>query len=306
MVARWGVRRYGPLVETGACAAALALAGCSGSSLLVGEERPRADPGADDPEVPGVGNPAPAPVDVALVSDCPPSPEERQALLGCWPPRHLGSWRGFFIGIPRYQTIDGAGAEFPPGDVLLDLGIDGSAHLTFGAPPQGSVAPDPPIAACAPRERAPGCPTPGLVIAGFAYQLAELELFDPQLVDEPRIVGEPPIELAESMAFVVHVSEPWDTWCATRGPEREVGCAAGDCTAGEWSPAARAEIDSHAAESDSRGCRCDADGCSAEASSPSLSITLQMSDDKQALRGRYRPNGPSIGDAWLEFRKSDP
>jgi hypothetical protein len=308
MVARLDVRRYGPLVETVACAAALAVAvaGCSGSSLLVGEERPSADPGAGDPEVPGIGAPAPPPVDVALVSDCPPSPEERQALLGCWPPRHLGSWRGFFIGIPRYQTIDGAGAEFPPGDVLLDLGIDGSAHVTFGAAPQGSLAGDPPIAPCAPRERAPGCPTPGLLIAGFAYELAELELFDPRLAPESRIDGEPPLELAESMAFAVHVSEPWDTWCATQGPERGVGCTGGDCTAGEWAPAASAEFDSDVAEADRRGCRCDANGCSAEGSSPSLSISLQMSDDKEALRGRYRSNDASIGDAWLELRKSDP
>jgi hypothetical protein len=309
MVARSGVRRCVPRPTSGACAGAFAfvIAGCSGNALLVGEERPRPDPGTDDVEGPGSVNPAVPPVDVALVSDCPPSPEERQALLGCWPPRHLGSWRGFFLGIPRYRTLDGATAEFPSGDVLLDLGIDGSAHLTFGAAPEGSVAREPPPTACAPRESAPGCPTPGLVIAGFAYELAELELYDPQPAPESStILGEPPVQLAESMAFSVRVSEPWDTWCATQGPERELGCAGGDCSAGDWLPAPAGEVDSHAAESDERGCRCDSSGCRAEASSPSLAISLQMSDDRDALRGRYRSNDSSIGEVWLEFRKSEP
>lgn len=306
MVARSGVRRSGPLVGAGTCAAALVfvVAGCSGDALLVGEERPPAGPGTDGEEGPDRVNPAQAPIDVALVSDCPPSPEERQALLGCWPPRHLGSWRGFFIGVPRYETLDGAGAEFPAGDVLLELGIDGSAHLTFGAPRAGSVGRDSPTPLCAPREEAPGCPTLGRVIDGFAYSLAELELFDPKPGPDPSIRGEPRFQLAESMAFVVQVSEPWDVWCAAQGAVREWRCAGEDCPAGEWLPGERAAIDAQAAAADERsGCRCGEDGCRADAPSPSLSIELQMSDDQKALRGRYRPNDASIGEAGLELRK---
>lgn len=310
MGAGFGVRRCGPLLGTGAWALALpfVITGCSGDALLVGEERPRAEPGADDLEGPGGIGPAVPPVDVALVSDCPPSPEERRALVGCWPTHHLGSWRGFFIGVPRYETIDGAGAEFPAGDVLLELGVSGAAQLRFGVPPEGSVARDPEGSLCGPREVAPGCPAPGHVLAGFAYQLAELELFDPMLAPAARIAGEPPLQLAESMTFVVRVSEPWDTWCAREGPERELSCAGGDCPAGDWFPPPGAAIDAAAsAAADGRGCLCDDSSCRSDAPSVSLSISLQMSADGNALRGSYTPNDARIGQARLEFRKdSDP
>jgi hypothetical protein len=175
MVARFAIWSCGALARSGACVAALvaAVAGCSGDSLLIGQERPRFNPGADDPGGLGSTGSAAPPPDVGLISDCPPSPEERHALPGCWPTRHVGTWRGFFIGIPRYETIDGAGAEFPPGDVLLEVTDDGAAHLTFGATRQ-ALASEPPLVLCPPREAAPACPTPGLLVAGFAYELGAL------------------------------------------------------------------------------------------------------------------------------------
>jgi hypothetical protein len=310
MVARFEVRRRGPWVEAASCAAALLLAavGCPGNAMLVGEERPPPVPGADDPDGPDGITPAVPPPEVALLSDCPPSPEERQALLGCWPTRHLGSWRGFFIGIPRYETGDGASAEFPPGDVLLELSVDGQAQLVFGAPPLGAPAADPPITLCAPRVGARDCPTPGRLLAGFGYELHELELLDPDpaLAPPPRIAGEPPRELAESMRFAVHASEPWDVWCSTLASDRELGCSGGDCSAGEWLPAPGAAIDSPAAGPESQGCSCDASGCRAELPLAPLSIELQMSRDGKALRGSYEPADPSLGEARIELRKAEP
>lgn len=311
MVARFGVGRCGPFLDTGACGAALALAlaGCSGDALVVGDERPPPAADADDVRSAGGIIPAAPPPDVAPSSDCPPSPEERQALVGCWPTRHLGSWRGFFTSTPRYAALDGAVVDLPQGEVSLELSQAGAAQLRFGLPPPGISASDSPIHLCAPRAAGAGCAPPGLVIAGFAYELAELELFDsdPTLATPPPIAGEPPRELAESMSFVVRVGEPWDDWCSSQGPERPASCAGGDCSAGDRLPARGAPSEAPGADGpDERGCRCDANGCRADGRSASLSIHLQMSADGHALRGSYTPDDASLGVAGLELRKAEP
>jgi hypothetical protein len=310
MLARFGIQRCGPPLEAGARLAALTVlvAGCSGDALVVGEERRGPGADADDALAGGIGPVVPPP-DVALISDCPPSPEQRQALLGCWPTRHLGSWRGFFTGVPRYETSDGAVVELPTGEVILELSVTGAGHLAFGVPPPGVPASDPPFHLCAPRDPAASCAPPGQVIAGFPYELGELELFDPDptRAPPPRIAGEPPRELAESMSFVVRVAEPWDIWCSSLWPEGPAGCAGGDCAAGDWLPAPGGASAAPGADApDERGCRCGASGCRADAPSASLSIHLQMSADGRALRGRYAPNVASLGVAGLELRKVEP
>src|SRR5262245_24210844 len=95
-----GVARIASAVALGV-ALASALAGCTGETLVVGGELPR-DPDEQEPEG-REANDAGAPGEITLVEDCPPSPEERRAAPGCWPPRHLGVWRGFFLGLPRYE-----------------------------------------------------------------------------------------------------------------------------------------------------------------------------------------------------------
>jgi hypothetical protein len=312
MVAGLGVRRSGPCSEAFRAAhhlalvLALALAGCSGKAFVVGGERPRSGPGGDDPEGPGGPNGGVPPVDVALVEDCPPSPEERQALLGCWPPPHLGRWRGFFTGDPWYATLDGGAAEFPTGDVLLDLGNDGAGHMIFGAPQTGWAATDAPLAPCSEPYAAPDCNELGLLIAGFSYRLETVELFDRELGKEPRIAGEEPPLIGERMSFQVRVGEPWDVWCALKEPAKGA-CTGGDCPGGKPWPAAPAAPDSSGDGDgdDPAGCRCSETGCQPYA--PSLFIELSMSVDADALRGSYTPTDVSIAPARLEFvRDSEP
>lgn len=275
----------------------LALGSCSGDSLVIGLERPR--PADDEEDAVSLVNGAAPASEVALLLDCPPSPEERQAAPGCWPTPHLGYWRGFFVGVPRYETLDGSGAEFPTGDVLLMLGIDGVGHLVFGAPQSGPMPMAAPVLPlCDPDAPAPRCSAPGLIIPGFAYRLEQLELLDRDLGPEPRIGGEPRPTLGERLSFRVRVGEPWDAWCAEREPGRGA-CAGGDCTGAL--PAAPASSDAPAAGLDPAGCLCTATECVSAA--PALWIELSMSDDGDALRGTYTPSDPTLDDARLEFVK---
>src|SRR5688500_18115270 len=97
-----GSRRL-PSATLIACAA-LTLA-CSGKKLVVGGEGSAGEP---VPDVPAADAGVAATLsDVPLTEDCPASPAERRESFGCWPPRHLGRYRGFFIGAPRYETLDG-------------------------------------------------------------------------------------------------------------------------------------------------------------------------------------------------------
>jgi len=306
MVALFGVRLGGLSMGIAAsrlvcCATLLAGAGCEGGALIVGQERPR--PGSSDDEGGGPdGVEGAPPPDVTLVEDCPPTPGERRELLGCWPTPHLGAWRGFFTGIPRYETADGAGAEFPTGDVRLLLGVDGAGLLTFGVPPAiASAALERSVPACGAPAAPMECERPGLVIPGFTYRLEEISLYDRALERETRIEGEAPLERPESMDFRVRVGEPWDAWCSEQTPEdgtSEARCRADECEKGQR-PAPPAAIES--AGGGVAGCRCDADGCRPEAAS--LFIELDMSGDQKSLRGSYTPGDARLGQARLEFRK---
>ncbi|HTV18088.1 MAG TPA: hypothetical protein VMG12_05440 [Polyangiaceae bacterium] len=223
---------------------------------------------------------------------------------GCWPPRHVGRWRGYFIGTPLYETPDGASAEFPIGDLVLNLDEDGAGTLTFGVPPEGVAASDRPLVPCAPGDVAPECPVWASVLANFAYQLDQLALFDPEQAKVPtRFNGEPLPQRAEHMDFVVHAGEPWDTWC-TQEPEIEDRCTGGDCGSGDGLPPSAAAFE-HPLEQGvaPSGCRCDAAECRADG--PLLSISLQMAgiEERPVLRGTYTATDPRIGSATLEFAK---
>lgn len=303
MRARFGVRRSeataGRGVLRGACGelllASALLSACSGDALVVGHERPR--PGGDDGEPGGTGAPGgPEPPDVALLEDCPPSPAERRALLGCWPTPHLGTWRGYFIGVPLYETRDGAAAEFPLGDVLLRLGVDGAGDLTFGVSPSAPSAAVSGAASCEAPAAAPGCEQPGRLLAGFAYRLEQVFLHDPELEPSARIAGEPPIERPERMEFQLRVGEPWNAWCVERAPDEPASCSAGECAKGQWPATPSPERGGAGVE-----CRCDGEGCRPDA--PSLFMRLSLSDDGKWLRGASAPVGQSPAGARFELRK---
>ncbi len=287
-------RRLCPQVGAAAAWSLLLCAACAGESLLVGEERPLAGAGGDatGPDVVGSAGQD----GVALFEQCPTSPGQRQELIGCWPTRHVGRWSGFFIGAPRHETRDGAGADFPPGELQLSLGDDGAGELTFG----GTDAADP---ACDASGGHPGCPQPGRLWPGFRYRLAEVELFDPKDDDaDPAIAGELPLRRAESMGFQVAVGQPWETWCAAQ-PAPSGGCGEGACAKESRLPSASGAPDLGEADGPPAppGCRCDAEGCHPDA--PTLAFELRMSGDGEALRGAYQPNDQSVGAATLELTR---
>jgi hypothetical protein len=198
----WSSRAF-----VGRAALGLLLPACAGETLVVGAERSGPDPVGEQPDA--LERDAGArPRGVAPTRNCPTSPGERQALLGCWPTRHLGRWNGFFIGAPRYETLDGAGAEFPSGGLLLVLPFDGGGELTFGA----AAAPDE-SEPCADTSSS-RCASVGRVLPGFAYRLDQVELFDPSADGPIRVIGELPPRVAEHMEFLVPLGQPWETWCA--------------------------------------------------------------------------------------------
>lgn len=280
-------------------ALALAALACSGSSFVVGEERPgAAGLGEDEVDGPGVVDPSEPAPDVALLEDCPPSPVERRSLLGCWPTRHVGRWRGFFIGLPRYETLDGGGAEFPRGDVLLELGVDGAGELRFGvAPTEVTASSSAPVPACGGPSSPQECTDPGLLLAGFRYRLEVMELFDAEEAPASRIAGEPRVRFGERMSFVVQVGQPWEAVCAD--VEAAIACAPGECARLPERPGAVEPTGG--VNPEAPACRCEASGC--EPRGASLSISLRLSDDGLALRGTYTPNDASLGQARLEFAK---
>jgi hypothetical protein len=262
--------------------------GCAGKSLLVAEERASTEPAAAD-SGPDAGAASNQP-GVALTQDCPPSPGERRGLLGCWPTQHLGRFRGRFIGAPRYPTLDGKGDDFPAGELVLELAIDGTGELSFGAvgaPGEG----DP----CADVESA-RCASLGRLLPGFGYRLDDILLYDPK--DEPpRVEGEPPRQLAESMSFAIRLGQPWEARCAEQAPAN-VDCPSGECAA---APTGQRRGPAGAAGAGLVTCLCSQTGCLPSA--PSLAFTLRMSADHQALRGLYSSTDPSVDDARLDFER---
>ena len=219
------------------------------------------DVGAEDPEfAPGMGTGSTP--SVALAAGCPPSPAERQGLLGCWPTRHLGRWRGFFIGNPSYELADGSVRDFPLGDLLLTLELGGSGSLTFGS----EAPPVPPTAAsdaylCTGTSAAAGCPAAQQIIEGFVYSLEQIEMLDADVEPNSRITGELPLPIGERLYFTISLGQPWQAWCELQRPEPYESCFG----AGR-----------------------------------SLAIHLEMSDDGQALRGAYVPP-PNQKSGRVEF-----
>jgi hypothetical protein len=268
--------------------AALGLA-CTGESLLVGEERPTSDRVADDAVLDG-GVDAHAPE--VVLQGCPPSPAERQATSGCWPTRHLGRYRGFFIGSPRYERLDGSGEPFPTGGLQLVLAVDGTGELTFGGQNASSD-----------RESCAGvssarCASIGRLLPGFAYRLEKIELLDPK--DEPpRIAGEPPLPGVETMSFSVWLGQPWDTWCAGQTLPK-ASCRSSECAATPAEPAPVVGV-AGTGNAGASVCRCGELECRPEASS--LSISMRLSEDRLALRGIYEPADAGFGIARLELRR---
>jgi hypothetical protein len=290
---RSGVRGAAPSpVAVSALVIALGLAqGCSGDRIVVAQEREGPGGEADEPgasdAVGSEGEPG-----VALLETCPSSPVERRELLGCWPTRQIGSWLGYFIGVPRYPTRDGASQEFPAGDLLMRLDLDGNGELRF-AGPEGATEQDP----CA-GVALSDCPELGRVRVGFGYRLEEIELADP--LDPPAAaLGAAPPRGGERMSFRIRLGEPWQGRCGESSVAGGSACESGACAKAQGlPPTSELAVDEAA-------CLCGALGCVVRA--PSLHISLRMSEDGLALRGSYTPDAGGVPEARLEFlRVRDP
>jgi hypothetical protein len=276
-----------------ACGAALAmLLGCSGEPIIVAEERQMAGGGGapDEGAVAGTGGET----GIAVVEDCPLSPAERTELLGCWPTQHVGTWRGYFIGVARYETRDGAGEEFPPGYLVLHLDLDGTGHLTFTD--GTSVDALDPCSGLA----LSGCSELGRLRMGFDYTLEDIQLVEPKLEGPLPPPGEPVLRAGESMSFQIRLGEPWNDLCPQPSPSlpSEAACESGACA--KAAPGVHPDP-APAAEADDPACSCNALGCIVRA--PSLRVSLRMSEDGNALRGAYEPDAGGISGARLEFLK---
>jgi hypothetical protein len=279
-----------------ALAVGLLLLACSGERIIVAEEHAVAvatGVDADAGDVTGAGGES----GVALLEGCPPSPAQRRELLGCWPTRHVGTWRGYFIGAPRYETLDGAGEEFPAGDLSLHLDPDGNGQLSFGADTGAAEAEDP----CS-GVALSGCPALGRLRLGFGYRLEEIELVDPDRGETPRDPEQASLRVGEQMSFAIRLGEPWQDRCTDRTPGSETACGDGACAKAASGLTPGAAPGSGSSE-DAEGCLCGAQGCFVQA--PSLRIRLRMSEEGKALRGVYTPDAPGLPDARLEFVRDD-
>jgi hypothetical protein len=278
-----------------ACAA-IALA-CAGEKMVVGGERSESESVAEDaaPDIDLIA----ARSDVPSLEGCPASPAERRESFGCWPPPHLGRYRGFFIGAARYETLDGAGADFPTGAIVLDLGQDGRGELTFGEAGEGTER-----GPCAGVE-SPRCASLGRLVQGFAYALEDIEMFDAmhdppfdRMAGPPRVAGEPPLDRVQSMSFMAWLGQPWQAWCADL-PTPKAACPSNACA--DAPPTAVSAGITGLGDDRWSVCRCAGSGC--RPSAPSLRLRLRMSGDGQALRGVYQPVDHAFGDALVEFTR---
>lgn len=294
-----------------------ALLACGGERMVVGEEVPlqgEDDTGTDDASARGI----------SVVADCPSSPEERKVRLGCWPSPHVGRWRGFLLGNPMYETARGGRIEFPLTDIVLSVDPFGSARLSFGdpvyfQPPAGSGD----AYLCAGRSPSVGCTAAEGIIEGYAYPLEDLALFDATVATTPLAADEFALRIGAGLTFDVPLDEPWRVWCALQEPER------GSCAAERYGAAALGcyrlgvapdSVDNDAclviegevtrsvdcgwlAARENAPCRCTDDGCSTVRAA--LSMSLRLSNDGQALRGRVlAPQGRELG--HLEFLREPP
>jgi hypothetical protein len=264
------------------------LAACAGDRIVVGGQLPPVVSEVVDADAGAGRDGGTTPSGIGTRAQCPVSPGERRELLGCWPTRQVGGWRGFWLGLPRYETADGVGAEFPPGDVVMRLGVDGSGTFSVGERP--SQAPGP----CGAGLDAGACAPFGEMLQGFVYRLEQIRLRDAGERGTPRVAGEALPRAGELMEFEIRLGQPWDASCA----DEAASCAGGAC------PAAR--TGETAAIGDGPGgprvsCACSSDRCIAEA--PALALALTMSEDGQALRGAYRPRDLRLPPASLELFK---
>jgi len=269
--------------------AATLVLGCTGDRIVVGGQVPPSlsslgSPDAGDARDGGADRPG-----IGVPAECPESPGERRQLLGCWPTRQVGSWQGFFLGIPHYETPDGEGAEFPLGDVVMRFGVDGAGSLSVGA---SSDAPG-----CEPRGDAQACADVGEVLAGFEYRLGQVRLQDAGERGVPQVAGEPPPRAGELMSFEIRLGEPWDASCSSEAP-----CEGGVCPSTQ--PGGAAAPQKALLGERPVTCRCGSAGCVPEA--PTLAMELTMSEDGRALRGAYLPRDRRFPEVGLELVRVEP
>lgn len=228
---------------------ALMVAGCDDRSLVVGESS--ASSGVEG----AARSSAPRCADGAQLRA---SDEE------CWPTRHVGHWRGFVTGDPRYRHVLAQPLEFPSNEVLLDIEPQGTGTLLFssasapgrscagdaGAGSSGDDAgvgdrSDAGVSSCTTHDTGEQDePRPGLVL-DHRYALDALEMR-----------GSPEGERRQDpvVTFSLLIAAPWRELCD--GPPLDLAA----------SP-----------------CSCSADGCAV--SSETLQVTLSLSRDGNALRG---------------------
>jgi hypothetical protein len=268
-------------------AAALGLVlACSGEHIIVAEERGHPDRDGDDPGGSGaVGSEGEA--GVPLLATCPASPAARRELLACWPSQHIGTWLGYFIGVPHYQRLDGTREEFPTGDLLLRLDLDGTGKLRFAeaaTADEGDPCEGVPLSEC---------PELGRLRAGFDYGLEEIELQDANPGTPSAAPGQAELRSGARMSFRIRLGEPWQEQCAPSSVAGGPACQSGACAKSQGPPS------TSEAGTGEPVCLCDALGCLVRA--PSLRIGLRMSEDGLALRGDYTPEGGGVAEARLEF-----
>lgn len=264
------------------------LVACAGDRIVVGGERPPAVTELGGDADAGAGRDGGTSSGVGVREVCPVSPGERLELLGCWPTRQVGRWQGFWLGLPRYETADGAGREFPPGDVVMRLGADGAGTFSIGE--RTPAAPS----ACGPGVDAGVCAPVGEVLGGYVYRLQQIRLEDAGERGTPRVAGEVLPRAGELMEFELRLGEPWDASCNNGLP---ASCQGGVCPAARTDETAGAAREGLGAPAVS--CRCGVDQCVPDA--PTLALALTMSEDGQALRGAYRPRDVRLPAVGLEL-----
>jgi hypothetical protein len=267
------------------------VAACAGDRIVVGGQLPAtlgelvdADAGAsrDGGTSTGVGVPA----------RCPDSPGERREVLGCWPTRQVGSWRGFWLGLPRYETASGDGSEFPPGDVVLRFGADGAGTFSVG-----ERLPSARVACEGQRLDGSTCAPVGELLGGFEYHLERIRLEDAGERGTPRVIGESAPRVGELMEFELRLGEPWDAACLVDA----AACQQGVCPSARDTDGSASATGGGPNASAPASCVCGPDRCLPVA--PTLALALTLSEDGLALRGVYRPRDVRLAAVGLELVK---
>jgi hypothetical protein len=304
---RWTVRERA--FAAVACSAAAGL-GCSREDLVVGSQfrDPSGVGGADDPGSVGFAAAANS-TDNVIPEGCPPSVADRRVLDGCWPPRQIGRWRGFFTGRPRYATWAGAASGFPETDLVLRLTDEGQGTLLFGEgtlPMFSETASDPYL--CNGVAAGAECPAAQHLVQGFFYTLENVMLRDKGTEGSARIRGEELPTAPEQLSFEIRLAEPWQKWCALQVPQPVTCPCAEPCSepllecyrlAVVEAPGGACTLEDemavHAVDCGWLSawrdvpCDCSAEGCVALGSV--LSFSLRLSDGGGAMRGDYEGGG---------------